>query len=150
MEPHTLDLKLFVNDDLDGATDLFVRAFAEEPWNETWSTARARRRLSDILHAPGFLGVSAYRETALVGFAMGRIEPYRDQDHFCLHEMCVDPEAQRQGVGTRIMQQLHTILSANGCTQVYLLTAGDSSAEHFCGRNGYAPARRICVLVNRL
>ncbi len=91
-----------------------------------------------------------HQGSSMVGFALGRIEPYRDADHFCLCEMCVAPEVQRHGVGSRILKHLHTCLVAKGCTQVYLLTARESYAEQFYIRNGYAPARRVGVLVNRL
>jgi len=150
MTARGLNLVPFTNEQIGTATNLFVRVFAEEPWNEFWPNERALRRLQDVLHSPGFLGVSALRGEELVGFALGRMEAYRDEDHFYLQEMCVSPAVQRQGVGTRIFKHLHEELRAKECNQVYLLTARESFAEKFYVSNGYRGARRACMLITRL
>lgn len=94
-------------------------------------------------------GVTSFRGQDLVGFVLGRIEVYLDEEHFFLQEMCVVPELQRRGVGTLMLRHLHQRLEVEGCKQVYLLTARESSAERFYVQNGYRSARRTGVLVTR-
>jgi len=145
-----VEVKPFTGDFVEAATRVFVRAFALDPWNETWPASRARQRLSDIVHAPGFLGFAALQGEELVGFVLGRFEVYADEDHFYVQELCVAPEHQRQGIGTLMLSFLHKCLEAMGCRQVYLLTARESSVEQFYLRNGYGPAHRARVLVFRI
>lgn len=145
-----LQLVPFAKEHLDGAASLFVDVFAAEPWKESWTVESAGRRLHDLVRSPGFLGVVAFREGELVGFALGRLEAYQEEEHFCLHEMCVATRWQRQGVGMQIMAHLEAKLKERGCRQVYLLTARDSAAESFYSRCGFSPARRTRVMVKRL
>jgi len=145
-----LELVPFGEDQLGAAAALFVEAFAGEPWHESWARGSARRRLSNVVLTPDFVGVSAFRDGELVGFALGRLEPYRDEEHFLLQEMCVAPQLQRRGIGTSIMRYLHETLSNIGCHQAYLLTARDSLAAAFYAQNGYSVARRTGLFVKRL
>lgn len=145
-----IHVRPFSPEDLDAATRVFVQAFAGEPWYEDWPSDSARRRIAAIIHAPGFLGVAAFKERDLVGFIVGRIEAYSTEDHFYLQEMCVLPEVQRQGIGKLMLAHLHRRLRAAGCQQIYLLTARESIAERFYRQNGFRPAGRVGVLVARL
>lgn len=145
-----LELLPFNEVQLDAAASLFVEVFAAEPWREAWTLERARRRLGDLLRSPGFLGIAACYEGELVGFALGRLEVYQDEDHFHLHEMCVAARRQRQGVGTRMVALLETQLRERGCRQIYLLTARGTAAESFYVNRGFSPAQRTGVMVKRL
>lgn len=140
----------FSEEHLDAATQVFIQAFAGDPWNELWPFSSARRRVSDIVRAPGFVGVASFRGRDLVGFVLGRTEAYLDEEHFFLQEMCVLPELQGQGIGTTMLRHLHQRLVVAGCKQAYLLTARESGAERFYLQNGYRSARRTSLLVLRL
>ncbi len=140
----------FDENHLDAAIRLYTEVFAAEPWREIWPYGSALRRLSDIVHSPNSLGVAALRGSDLVGFALGRLEPYRDEEHYYLQEMCVAAHLQRQGIGKRILSILHERLRERDCCQVYLLTARGSLAEGFYSKSGYLPAQRIGVFVKKL
>lgn len=150
MAGQAIDVRAFTEDLLEAATSVFIRAFAEKPWSETWPRPNARRRISDIVKAPGFLGIASFKGPDLIGFLLGRIEAYRDEEHFYLQEICVVPECQRQGVGRLMLRDLHRRLEVAGCHQIYLLTARESRAERFYLQNGYGRAHRTGVLVSRL
>lgn len=145
-----IEVKPFTAEHLGAASNVFVRTFAADPWNEVWPLTSARRRISNIAHAPGFVGFASFREGDLIGFVLGRLEPYCDEEHFHLQEMCVAPEFQRRGIGRLMLQHLHGYLVSAGCKQVYLITARESRAEHFYTQNGYRQAQRAGVMVRRL
>lgn len=145
-----LELVPFTEAHLDPAAVLFVQVFASEPWNEVWPPSAARRRLEDLVRSPGFLGVAAFRENELAGFALGRLEAYQGEEHFYLQEMCVSTRWQRQGVGTKVLAQLEARLKERDCRQIYLLTARDSAPEAFYLHLGFSPARRAEVMIKRL
>jgi len=145
-----LALLPFTEGYLDATAALFVDVFQGEPWKETWTLRSAGRRLADLVRSPGFFGVAAFREGQLVGFALGRLEVYQDEEHFHLQEMCIAAQCQRQGVGTQMMKHLFASLEKRGCKQIYLLTARESAAESFYLRCGFSTARRTTVMVKRL
>jgi len=145
-----LTFEPFTEEHLGAATKMFVHVFAAEPWNELWSHDSAKRRLSDIVRSPGFVGRSAFHEGEFVAFVLGQLEPYRNDQHFFLKEMCVSTRFQRRGVGTRLLSHLEEVLTEAGCSQVYLLTMRESEAERFYAANEFRPARRTGVFVKRL
>lgn len=140
----------FTEDHLDAAAEIFVEAFAAEPWNELWSHESARRRLSDIVQSPGFVGWSAFCKGEFIGFVLGRLEPSREEKHFYLQEMCVSTRFQRRGVGRCMLAHFEEALKEAGCSQIYLLTARESAAERFYAANGFRSAYRAVVMVRRL
>jgi len=134
------------NGDLSGCANLYAESFNGSPWNESWTVADARQRLSDFLETPRSFGVCACDSTdQLVGFAIGHLERSCGQDHFLLQEMCVRPDLQRQGCGTALLGALERRVPE--ATNWYLLTAHESDAARFYQRNGSRPAGRMGVYV---
>lgn len=142
-----VEVSPFCEAHLETAVALFVEVFAAEPWNEVWSFSSAQRRLGDLVRTPGFVGVAALLGGELVGFALGRLEAYREEEHYYLQEMCVSTRCQRQGIGTKILNFLQDRLGERGCSQIYLLTARDSAPESFYLQRGFSPSRRTTVMV---
>ena len=136
------------NGDLSGCANLYAESFNGSPWNESWTVADARQRLSDFLETPRSFGVCACDSTdQLVGFAIGHLERSCGQDHFLLQEMCVRPDLQRQGCGTALLGALERRVPE--ATNWYLLTAHESDAARFYQRNGSRPAGRMVCMCAR-
>ena len=51
--------------------------------------------------------------------------------------LCVRPDAQGKGVGTRLLGHLKEELAGRGINMVYLLTRKGTPAEAFYRKNGY-------------
>lgn len=48
---------------LEQITELYVKVFNHEPWNETWNGEVAKERLKDLINTPNFLGLSIIGKT---------------------------------------------------------------------------------------
>ncbi len=66
---------------------------------------------------------------------------------FVLEEMCVAPEAQGRGVGSRLLRRLHRVLEEKDIGRVVLLTIGDSPAEAFYRKSGYRRSFNTVMMV---
>ncbi|MEU4155405.1 GNAT family N-acetyltransferase [Actinoplanes sp. NPDC026670] len=132
---------------LDAYTRLYIDTFTRPPWNETWHPDDARQRLHDILTTPRTHHThTALPDGTLTGFAIGHLERYAGgTDHFLLQEMCVHPDHQRQGLGTRLLTDLAT--QTPTATHWYLLTGRDTPAATFYQANGFRPAHLRTVYV---
>jgi len=136
--------------DLDKCAALFVSVFNRPPWCDQWTLESARGRLSDIVKSPGFVGLVAVSEGEMVGFAAGCCEQWFDGQHFHLREMCVVPELQRRGVGSRLLADLEKKLQQTEIRQVYLLTREGGPAGAFYTKNGYHASSRTVLMSKRL
>ncbi|MEM8561482.1 MAG: hypothetical protein AAGF57_04570 [Pseudomonadota bacterium] len=75
--------------DLVSLSDVYVRAFAADPWQETWKQAWAHDRLSIIFASPGFYGLVSETDDTLLGAAMGRSLPHKGFFEYELLELWV-------------------------------------------------------------
>jgi len=139
-------ISTLTGEELAACVSLYVETFNAPPWNESWRVQDATQRLGDFLSTPRAQGVCLTdADGRLVGFALGHLERSGGEDHFLLKEMCVRTSQQKQGHGTLLLGALADRLS--GVRHWYLLTARDSHAAAFYGRNGFRPAGRMGVFV---
>ena len=124
--------------DLEQAARLYAACFNAPPWDDDWSAEAAERRLETLLQFPGAIGLIATRASKMLGLAIGHCEPWADGLHYYLNEMCVESEAQRNGVGEALLDEVCKTLRAEGVSSVYLLTEISTGAESFFRKQGFA------------
>src|SRR5690348_805172 len=131
-----MEFRNISSDDLDALAEVYVKAFNAPPWNDGWTILAACERLSRFVITEGSYGVVAQEDGVVLGFALGRLERWIDGEHFHLKEMCVTPERQRSGVGSRILDALTSRLTQLGVSAVYLETLPHTQAAMFYERHG--------------
>ncbi len=122
---------------LDDCAHLFMTAFNAEPWNDKYTLDTARKQLAWHLDVPGYLGLVSINNEGIVAFALGYREPTDVGDVFHLSIFCVRPDAQRTGVGSRLLNRLEERLGQGGVNTVYLGTNKGTPAEAFYRKHGY-------------
>ena len=140
-------IEIFAPEHLDGCARLLVSAFNAEPWNESWTFANARKSLVSILDDAGFIGFVSLDRGEVLGFAAG----YREQDDrwevFYLDTLCVGPDAQGSGVGSRLLDRLKDELEKTSINSIYLITHRGTPAENFYRKNGYRISEEDVVMI---
>ena len=142
-----LEMRDIVASDLEVVASLFVECFSVAPWKEQWTLAAAKNRLSLFASTPTFRGVIAMEAGHVVGMAMGQIEGWVDGNLFLLQEMCISPNRQRSGVGTKLLDHLlGRVADTDQVRAGYLLTNTPSAAESFYLRRGFRRSDAKIVL----
>ncbi len=142
-------MRVFTEADLDSCIDLFIATFAGPPWNENWDRQLVRDRLSQIVHTPGFYGILV-EGNPIAGFAFGNSEPWHEGTHFNLKEMCIRPDLQRQGLGTRLLAHLSEQLKARDAKRIYLLTSRGDMTEAFYTKSGFHTSPKMILMARHL
>jgi aminoglycoside 6'-N-acetyltransferase I len=130
-------IEKFTIDHLDDCAHLFMSAFNAEPWNDKYTLDTPKKQLAWHLKVPGCVGLVSVKEGMVVAFAIGYREPTDDGDVFHLNILCVRPEAQRTGVGSRLLWNLEERLRDTRVRAVYLSTRKGTPAEYFYEKHGY-------------
>ncbi|HEX6819429.1 MAG TPA: GNAT family N-acetyltransferase [Ktedonobacterales bacterium] len=141
-------IRPFEPDDLDACAELYVRVFAEPPWNEEWQPAEAREHLRHTVKTPGFVGMVAVDGDRVVGMVTGSCRSHAAGHFAMLDDMFVDVPLRGQGIGQRLMDELKGHLKATDCIAVGLLTQRTSRAAAFYRRYGFVedPSVRFMLL----
>ena len=129
-------IETFEIDHLDDCAHLFMTAFNAEPWNDSYTLDTAKKQLAWHLEVPGCVGLVTVSD-GIVAFAVGYREPTDVGDVFHLSIFCVRPDAQRTGVGSRLLNRLAERLGKSGVNSIYLGTNKGTPAEAFYRKHGY-------------
>lgn len=132
---------------MDECAHLLVSVFNAEPWNANYTFDTAKKELAWTIGVPGFLGLMAFGD-GVEAFAVGYIEQDDEREIFCLKTLCVRPDAQGKGVGSRLMQLLKDKLGKMGVNFIYLTTHKETPAETFYKKIGYRVSNEDVIMIH--
>lgn len=127
-----------IEKDISQMSELYRIVFSLSPWNEDWNYNIAFKRLNHFCKTDGFVGIIAKEKDNVLGFAIGNIEPFLHGDIFYLREMCVHPDFQNSGIGSKVINELERTLTELNIKSIYLFTDRKIPAASFYTKHGYA------------
>lgn len=131
-------IRTWQNTDLSEAITLFVNCYNFEPWQDKWTPERAGEYLTELTRFPGFRGFVAASDDQLLGLCLGHIRKWWRGDDYIIEEMCVSPELQRTGIGSRMLAEIRAMLMPDQIFNLILITETRSPSEQFYLRNGFS------------
>ena len=118
--------------------DLFKKAFAGEPWNDNWSDrAQLLEYVKEISKNYNALNFGLLRDGKLIAMSIGMIRHWWEGTNYNIEELCVDPDFQGQGIGTRFMSLIEDEIRKKGLYGIFLQTDSDKPAFKFYMKNGF-------------
>ncbi|NJR18185.1 MAG: GNAT family N-acetyltransferase [Calothrix sp. CSU_2_0] len=144
------EIQIFTQQHLDECASLFIEVFNSEPWKESWDFEKAKFLLSQILNTPNCVGLILQQQNIILGFVIGYCEQRDKGKNFFLKEMCVRSNQQRQGIGTKLIQNLIYQLNQAGVNLIYLLTMKDEYTEEFYSKNSFQSSSRMIIMTKNL
>ena len=117
---------------------LFKAAFYGEPWNDDWSDEEQLmeyvKEKSGGLHA---INYGLLIDGKLVAMSMGQITHWWEGTNYVSEELCVSPDYQGSGIGSRFMKMMEEDLKTRGVKGIFLQTDLDKPAYGFYQKNGF-------------
>jgi len=118
--------------------ELFKDAFGREPWNDNWSDkAQLMEYIKEISGSYNSLHFGLLVNGQLKAFSIGMIRHWWEGTNYNIEELCVSPDMQGQGVGTRFMGMISDEVRRRGLAGIFLQTDSDKPAYRFYHRNGF-------------
>lgn len=115
-----------------------------------WTYDLAKRSLEQTFLTPYFYGIGLYNELELVGFAMGCFKQYDDILLYYLEEILVFKEYQNNGLGTKILEELESLVKKQGAQKIDLSTTYEEEHQRFYSRLGFKKSDFLIPMYKRI
>ena len=136
---------------MDQMADLFKKAFAGEPWHDDWSDiTQLLKYIKEISSGYNALNYGLVRDGKLIAMSVGMIRHWWEGTNYNIEELCVDPDCQGQGVGTRFMNLIEEEIKKKGLHGIFLQTDDDKPSYKFYMKNGFANLETHVSLYKRV
>lgn len=124
---------------LEECAKLFRKAFAGEPWNDDWSDeAMLMEYIKEVSGGYNALNLGLLIDGKLVAISMGCIHHWWEGANYNIEELCVDPDVQGQGIGSRFMSMIEEETKRRGLAGIFLQTDEDKPSYKFYQKNGFS------------
>ena len=118
--------------------ELYKAAFSGEPWNDNWSDpVQLDEYMKDISHAHHALNFGLLEEGRLVAMSVGRISHWWEGTNYNIEELCVSPDCQGQGMGSKLLALIEERIRKQGLAGIFLQTDNDKPSYRFYHKNGF-------------
>ena len=141
MEPQDYGKEEFIILDesyMDEMAELYKTAFAGNPWNDDWSDRKQLYEyVKEISSAYHCLNYGLRIDGKLVAMSLGMIRHWWEGTNYNVEELCVSPELQGKGVGSRFMEMIEKDIQTRGAVGIFLQTDNDKPAYRFYHKIGF-------------
>ena len=136
---------------IDEMAELYKNAFAGEPWNDDWSDrGQLYEYIKEISGAYNCLNYGLKMDGKLVAMSLGMIRHWWEGTNYNIEELCVLPEFQGKGVGSRFMEMIEEDIQTRGAVGIFLQTDIDKPAYRFYQKIGFGDLGAHVSLYKRL
>lgn len=139
-------IRRFQDNDLPQCIDIFVNSFRQDPWNEMWAYQTAQNYLVNSVASPGFVGIVACDNDRITGMLFGRKRQWWDGYEFHIEEMCVNPDVQGLGIGTKLLNYVMKNVVDTSTKRIKLWTHSSSLAYKFYENRGFMVVSSIVFM----
>ena len=123
---------------IDEMAELYKNAFAGEPWNDDWSDrVQLYEYIKEISGAYNCLNYGLKVDGKLVAMSLGMIRHWWEGTNYNIEELCVSPEIQGKGMGSRFMEMIERDIQTRGAVGIFLQTDNDKPAYKFYQKIGF-------------
>lgn len=142
--------ELFMND-VPIVANVYVKAYAEEDWNEKWDCEDAAQRINEIVSSPQCKGVVCELEGKIVGCILFEILTWHTGKQLEIKEIFVAPDFQRRGIGKKLLEYAETWGKKVGTSELFLWTNKSKKLIDFYSKVGYCEdAKTIQLIKNKM
>jgi hypothetical protein len=134
----------FQSTDISEVARLFVQAYSNSTWNETWSYASAYQRISELTSASYSVALVCYIDQRIMGCIISDILSWHTGKQMEIKELFVSPHYRSLGI------KMEEIGKARDVGEVFLLTNNSRKLGQFYEYMGYCTTNDIVRFVKIL
>lgn len=123
--------------DIPKVANVYIKAYAEEDWNEQWACKDAAQRIYEIISSPHCKGGICVLNEEVIGCILFEILTWHTGKQLEIKEIFVIPSFQRQGIGKKLLEYAEIIGKEVGVRELFLWTNKSEKLINFYSKLGY-------------
>ena len=129
---------------------IIVEAYAEAPWQESWSEQDATARLAELTSTPGSIGFAAFDKEWLIGFAFALPHTAAIGPGLHIAEIAILPRYQRQGIGSALLSAIESEAKSLGHLHIWLVSRLSGGVAGYYRASGYDQSTTLGIYTKRI
>lgn len=142
------EFKELTIEELDIVINKYINYYNDE--GGQWTYNLAKKRLEQIFLTPYFYGIGLYNGFELLGFVIGWFKHFDDLQLFYVEEILVFKEYQNKGLGSKMLQELESLVKKQGAQKIDLSTTYEDVHQRFYSRLGYEKSNFLIPMYKRI
>jgi ribosomal protein S18 acetylase RimI-like enzyme len=130
--------------------NVIVEAYAQPPWEESWSIENATARLEELTTTPGSVGFAAFDRDQVVGFVFALPHTAAVGRGLHIAEIAMLPRYQRQKVGSSLLSLVEAEAKKLDYRHIWLVSRLTGGVSEYYRANGYTKSSTLGVYTKRL
>ena len=145
-----MDIRKMEQVDIAACADILCSVYNHELWQCRWSREVAIEYLTDFYNMQKFVGYVIEADGMICGAIFAHEKVWWNNSEVFVEEMFVQPDLQRKGYGTMLLEKVEEYIKEKGLAGMTLSTNRYAPAPKFYGKNGFVNCEHILFMCKEL
>lgn len=143
-------IREFCERDIPELARIYVEAYTNSVWCETWKYEDALQRIRELTASPCIRTMICERnDQSIIGCIICELLTWHTGKQIEIKEVFVSSEFRGQGVGTNLIKRIESIGKDEGVTELYLWTNNCRELKDFYLGLGFSTCKDVIQLIKR-
>ena len=145
-----MNVRVMKETDIPACADILCSVYNNELWQCRWSRETAIEYLTDFFRMQKFVGYVLESDSIVMGGIFAHEKVWWNNSEVFVEEMFVEPELQRKGYGTRLLNQVEDYIAKKELAGMTLSTNRYAPAPLFYKKNGFVDCEHILFMCKEM
>lgn len=145
-----MDIRKMEQSDIAACADILCSVYNNDLWQCRWSKEVAIEYLTDFYNMQKFVGYVIEVDDTICGAVFAHEKVWWNNSEVFVEEMFVQPNIQRKGYGTMLLEKVEEYIREKGLAGITLSTNRYAPAPKFYAKNGFVDCEHILFMCKEL
>ena len=145
-----MNIREMIQDDISACAEILCNVYNNDMWQCRWEKETAMEYLTDFFELKKFVGYVLEEAGEILGGIFAREKVWWNNSEVFVEEMFVEPELQRKGYGTRLLNQVEDYIAKKELAGMTLSTNRYAPAPMFYKKNGFVDCEHILFMCKEM
>ena len=137
-------------DDVPAVARLYMEAYSDSAWQETWSYEDAHQRISELMSSCVNIGLVCLDYNVVIGCLIAEVLSWHTGKQMEIKEVFVSPKYRNLGIGSGLVVEAERIGKERNVSEFFLWTNNNRKLTQFYNHCGYQSSSNVIQLIKQI